>query len=86
MHAYGYSITTHLLSYLTSTTSNAMIKHLKSIFARRGLPQVIVSDNGPQYSSTVFTEFAKQYDFTHITRSPQFFLKQIELQNVLYAQ
>ena len=32
-------------------------------------PQVVVSDNGPQYSSTVFTESAKLYNFTHITSS-----------------
>ena len=56
------------LAKLTSTTSNVVIKHLKSIFSRHDLPQVVVSDNGPQY----FTEFAKQYDFTHITSSPQF--------------
>jgi len=60
------------LAKLTSTTSTAVIKHLKSIFARHGLPQIVVSDNGPQYSSSVFTDLAKQYDFTHITSSPQF--------------
>ena len=60
------------LAKLTSATSTAVIKHLKSIFARHGLPQIVVSNNGPQYSSSVFTDFAKQYDFTHITSSPQF--------------
>ena len=55
---------------LTSTTSNAVIKHLKSIFSRHGLPQVVVSDNGPQHSSTVFIEFAILHSFTHITSSP----------------
>ena len=31
-----------------------------------------MSDNGPQYSSEQFTDFADQYDFTHITSSPKY--------------
>ena len=40
------------------------------IFARHGIPDVIVSDNGPQYSSHEFGEFAKNLNFKHITSSP----------------
>ena len=57
---------------LSSTTSTEVIKHLKSFFSQHGLPQTVVSDNGPQYSSGVFKTFAKQYGFTHNTSSPQF--------------
>jgi len=35
------------------------------IFARYGIPDVIVSDNGPQYSSQEFGEFAETLNFTH---------------------
>ena len=30
---------------------------------------MLVSDSGPQFSSEVFTEFAKEYKFTHTTSS-----------------
>ena len=34
-------------------TSSSVIGHMQSIFAQYGIPEVIVSDNGPQYSSEV---------------------------------
>ena len=32
-----------------------------------GIPDALISDNGPQYSAKEFEEFIKIYDFTHIT-------------------
>ncbi|XP_046348751.2 uncharacterized protein K02A2.6-like [Haliotis rufescens] len=55
---------------LSSTTSKSIINSLKSVFSRHGIPEVVISDNGPQYSSQDFCEFAHQYNFTHITSSP----------------
>ena len=43
---------------------------MKSIFGRHGIPQEVVSDNGPQYSSREFVEFSKHYGFVHCTSSP----------------
>ena len=57
---------------LTQETSNAIITHLKSIFARHGIPQEVVTDSGPQYSSKEFYQFSKQYSFKHTTSSPHF--------------
>ena len=57
---------------LSSTTSRRFINHLKSIFARHGIPQILVSDNRPQYSSSEFAQFARDYKFNHITSSPHF--------------
>ena len=57
---------------LLSTTSNGVITHLKSIFARLGVPEQIFSDGGPQFSSYEFDEFAKNYGFEHVTSSPHF--------------
>ena len=34
-----------------STTSNSIILAMKSIFSRYGIPEVLISDNGPQCSS-----------------------------------
>ena len=46
--------------------------HLKSIFARHGLPEVVTSDNGPQCASKAFEEFSKEYEFEHVTSSSKF--------------
>ena len=40
---------------LQSTTSTTVIKMLKTIFSRHGIPEVLRSDNGPQYSSVEFS-------------------------------
>ena len=57
---------------LKSTTSQAIIQALQSVFSRHGIPETVVSDNGPQYSSNEFDTFAKRYNFVHITSSPLF--------------
>ena len=57
---------------LNRSTAGEVILRLKSIFARHGLPEVVVSDNGPQYSSELFEQFAEDYQFEHITSSPYF--------------
>ena len=58
------------IARLNRTTTAEVVMHLKSIFARHGIPETLVSDNGPQYSSQEFSEFAKEYEFRHITSSP----------------
>ena len=45
---------------------------LKSVFARHGIPEEYISDNGPQYSSQEMKEFALQYGFRHTTSSPHY--------------
>ena len=39
------------IAKLSGESSANFIKHLKSIFARHGIPQEMVTDNGLQYSS-----------------------------------
>ena len=60
------------LAKLESTTSSAVITHLKSIFSRHGIPEIVRSDNGPQYASEAFKQFARDYNFDHITSSPHY--------------
>ncbi len=60
------------IAKLTSTTSAAIITRLKSIFARHGIPEIIRSDNGPQYASQEFSSFARTYGFENITSSPRY--------------
>ena len=55
---------------LNSTTSNAVIGKLKRIFTTHGIPDSLRTDNGPQFASTEFANFATQYGFLHDTSSP----------------
>ncbi len=58
------------VALLSNTKSRTVITHLKSIFARHGIPMKLISDNGPQYSASEFKEFAKEWGFLHVTSSP----------------
>ena len=60
------------IAHLKNTDSAAVIDKLKSVFARHGVPEVLISDNGPQYSSAEFAEFTRSYGFTHVTSSPKY--------------
>jgi len=57
---------------LNSTTSSSIINALKNIFSQFGIPEVVISGNGPQHASNEFAEIAKAYDFKHVTCSPPF--------------
>ena len=59
---------------LSSTVSKSVISVLKTLFARYGIPEVLRSDNVPQYSSDEFAQFMQSYGVRHITsraRYPQ---------------
>ncbi|KAK3782887.1 hypothetical protein RRG08_002516 [Elysia crispata] len=58
-----------LLDHLTSA---AIIVRLKSIFATHGIPEVVMSDNGPQFASAEFQKFTREFGFTHTTSSPRY--------------
>ncbi|XP_064629293.1 uncharacterized protein K02A2.6-like [Lineus longissimus] len=49
-----------------------VIGKLKAHYARHGLPTEVMTDNGPPYDSQKFKDFAKQYDFKHVTSSPHY--------------
>jgi len=57
---------------LTTTTFKSVIEALHSIFSHYGIPEILISDNGPQYSPNEFAAFAKLYNFHHSTSSPLF--------------
>ena len=48
-------------------TSTSVITALKSLFFRYGIPEEMVSKNGPQYISQEMKDFAKTYGFKHVT-------------------
>ncbi|XP_059062664.1 uncharacterized protein K02A2.6-like [Achroia grisella] len=55
---------------LQNSTSDEVIKQLKIVFSRQGIPDIVMSDNGPEYNSHAFQIFARQWCFSHITSSP----------------
>ena len=57
---------------LNNLTTRAVVKELKEIFARFGVPDALVTDNGPQFSSAEFAVFAKTWTFEHKTSSPTY--------------
>jgi len=65
-----YSRYIELAKLESSTTSKEVINHLKSIMARHGIPETMLSDNGPQFASKEFSLFANEYGFSHVTSSP----------------
>ncbi len=58
------------VALLSGTTSTQVITRIKSIFARHGIPRTVVSDNGPQFSSREFRDFAEHYEFEYDPSSP----------------
>ena len=59
-----------IIRKLTNMSSSTIINHLKRIFDEHGIPESLISDNGPQYSSEVFRVFSARYGFDHVTSSP----------------
>ena len=53
------------LDHLRSTSSVYVIKKLKGHFARHGIPEQLVTDNGPQFVARDFLKFSKEWDFEH---------------------
>ncbi len=60
------------LEELQRQTSDDVIRVLKTMFARHGVPMFVFSDNGPCYAAAQFAAFANAYGFTHTTSSPRY--------------
>lgn len=52
---------------MVEITSYKTIAVLRSIFARNGGPNVMVSDNGPQFTSEEFKRFTHTNGIKHVT-------------------
>ena len=57
---------------LNAQKSDAVIKPLKNIFGKFGLPEKILSDNGPCFRAGSFQQFFEQLDIGHVTLSPYY--------------
>ncbi|CAH8499886.1 unnamed protein product [Dicrocoelium dendriticum] len=52
-------------------TSGATIKVLGTLFSHHGIPEILVTDNGSQFTSYQFAEYCSQVGITHL-RTPPF--------------
>lgn len=52
---------------MSTTSAKATVTTLRDIFSRHGLPEIIVSDNGPQFASTEFEQFCASNGLLHRT-------------------
>jgi transposase InsO family protein len=51
--------------------STVVIDYLKCVFSEFGIPERIVTDNGPHFISEHFKKFASDWNFDHVTTSPR---------------
>ena len=52
--------------------SSVVISKLKDVFSQHSIPEIVRSDNGPQFSAQELAEFANTYGFRHVTISPKY--------------
>ncbi|BES91778.1 Reverse transcriptase (RNA-dependent DNA polymerase) [Nesidiocoris tenuis] len=58
------------LRQMKNINSSSIINFLKDNFARHGVPQLLMSDNAPQFVGKEMIKFAKEWEFIHSTSSP----------------
>ena len=54
---------------LHSKTGSAIVGKVKSHLSRHGIPDTLISDNGPSFNGKEFVEFGSIFEFNHVTSS-----------------
>ena len=57
---------------LKRTSSANVISAFKVQFARHGIPDALVTDNGTKFTSTEFRDFSESWGVQHVTSSPHY--------------
>ena len=76
IHNRNYLVTVDYMSgffevdFLENTLSTTVITKLKHHFARHGIPDVLISDGGPQFIAEKFQMFSNSWSFQHKITSP----------------
>lgn len=55
---------------LPNTSSETVIEYTKAHFAKYGIPEIVLTDNGPRFWSQEYETFAAMWEFCHTTSSP----------------
>ncbi|KAK2556143.1 Uncharacterized protein P5673_021722 [Acropora cervicornis] len=64
-------------------TAQTVITQLKVQFARHGIPEVLISDNGPEFDNQEFKNFSTDWQFEHRTSSPRYPQANGKVENVV---
>ena len=67
-----YSDYIELDSLSGNSSANSVIRAMKRQFARHGIPDELITDNGPQFESHEYSRFAREYGFTIVKSSPYY--------------
>ena len=67
-----YSIFFELARLGSNTSATCGIDAVRSQLARHGSPEVLVSNNGPQFSGGEFRTFTQLWDIEHVTSRPRY--------------
>jgi hypothetical protein len=67
-----YSKSPFIRKFTGQYTSSIVVAATKQIFSEHGIPTRVISDNGPQYASETYRDFARQWCFDHVTSSPRY--------------
>ena len=57
---------------IKSLTAATVIQKLKNHFSRFGIPRIITSDSGTQYTSQEFKDFCRKWQVEHVMSSPHY--------------
>ena len=55
-----------------SVSAGSVIHKMKNTFGRWRVPEIVFSDNGPQFQCREFAMFAEEYSFKHEPSSPNY--------------
>ena len=58
------------ISQLPDKLSSTVVIHVKHLSSKYGIPKVVISDNGPEFTANTFKTFSKQWDFKNTISSP----------------
>ncbi|XP_063951721.1 uncharacterized protein K02A2.6-like [Lytechinus pictus] len=60
------------LDQMDATRAGDVAQCTKQHFARYGIPERVITDNGPQFVAQEYAQFAAEWDFEHVTSSPRY--------------
>ena len=64
-----YSKYPEVINLGQSSTTKSVVNSLKTVFSRHGIPQTLVTDNGPCFASHEFKKFVQDWEFRHVISS-----------------
>lgn len=60
------------LALLIQTLLAQVMQETKSIFAKYNIPEILISDSGPQFTFELFLQFSENLYFQHHISSPHY--------------